>query len=308
MSAPNFAKIPEALLFDADISHVAVRVYGVLLRHSGKTGEAFPGRESLAKKLGVHIDTIRRALCELVDAGWIERTRRPGTNVWDTTLKASPEAEARRMDASTPRRTDASRSGKARRMDASTPRRTDASRSGKARRIHASTSTHGCVDGRRTDASPEKQREPMNESQLTRVTAAAADAPPSAASDDVIDAEIIDELPLGLPTVVDLREPDPVQVLVGAYVTAVEATGGIATKSQRAAIGANAKRLINDDHIELPIILIAVQRAGTKRARTVDPFLGDLQSTWDSSANSRNAMRARWYEIAAAIDAKGDAS
>ena len=137
----------------------------------------------------------------------------------------------------------------------------------------------------------------MNESQLTRVT---SPVPDDAAPDD-------GELPLGLPTPA-VREPDPVQVLVGAYVLAVEDTGGIATKSQRAAIGRNVKRLITDDHIELPVILVAVQRAGSKRSRTVDPFLGAIQSAWNENQASRNAMRSRWYEIASAIDARKDAS
>jgi hypothetical protein len=132
----------------------------------------------------------------------------------------------------------------------------------------------------------------MNESQLTRVT-----APAAAAS-----APEPDGLPLGLPAVV--REPDPVQVLVGAYVLAVENGGGIATKSQRGAIGRNVKRLIVDDGIPLPVLLVAVQRAGARRSRAVDPFLGEVQAAY-SRESTRRAMFDRWAEIAATIDRKG---
>ena len=150
-----------------------------------------------------------------------------------------------------------------------------------------------------------EEREPLNESQLTRVTAAVADAPPTA---DEITAELIcDELPLDLPATPS-QPANPTQILVGAYVTAIESSGGIATSSQRAAIGRNVKRLIEQDHIELPIILVAVQRAAAKRSRTIDPFLGELQSAWSGSQGSRNAMRAHWYETAAVMDSRKDAS
>lgn len=285
MSATNFAKIPEGLLYDTGISPQAVRLYGILQRYSGKSGNAFPSREELAGRMGTSIETVKRCLADLASGGWVERTRRPGSNVWDTRVSDAPQVEARVTSDPTQRVTGDPGSGK-----------------------HGSPVTLARVTSDPTVGSPVtrlEEREPLNESQLTRVTAAVAGAP---TTDDAADAEIvIDELPLGLEPH-SPQQPNPVQILVGAYVSAVEADGGIATQSQRSAIGRNVKRLIDQDHIELPVILIAVQRAAAKRSRTVDPFLGELQSAWNDNRAARKAMRARWYEMAAAIDSRKDAS
>lgn len=285
MSPRNFAKIPEELLFDTSISPIAIRLYGVVQRYAGKSGNAFPGREELAGRVGASVETVKRAMAELVRAGWIERTRRPGSNIWDTRLADDSTTQARVTTDPSPRVTSDPRLPK-----------------------HGSSVTRRRVTSDPTVGSPVtrlEEREPLNESQLTRVTAAVADAPPTA---DEIAAEIVyDELPLNLPATPS-PSASPTQILVGAYVTAIEASGGIATTSQRAAIGKNVKRLIEQDHIELPIILVAVQRAAAKRSRTIDPFLGELQSAWNGNQGSRNAMRAHWYETAAAIDSRKDAS
>ncbi len=285
MSSRNFAKIPEELLFDTSISPAAVRLYGVIQRYAGKSGNAFPGREELAGRLGASVETVKRSTAELARAGWIERTRRPGSNIWDTRLADGEPTKARVTTDPSPRVTSDPRSPK-----------------------HGSPQTRARVTTDPTVGSPVtrlEEREPLNESQLTRVTAAVADAPPTA---DEIEAEVVhDELPLDItPTPGPTASPTP--VLVGAYVTAIEASGGIATSSQRSAIGRNVKRLIEQDHIELPIILVAIQRAAAKRSRTIDPFLGELQSAWNGSQGSRNAMRTHWYETAAAMDSRKDAA
>lgn len=285
MSSRNFAKIPEELLFDTSISPAAVRLYGVIQRYAGKSGNAFPGREELAGRLGASVETVKRSTAELARAGWIERTRRPGSNIWDTRLADGEPTKARVTTDPSPRVTSDPRSPK-----------------------HGSPQTRARVTTDPTVGSPVtrlEEREPLNESQLTRVTAAVADAPPTA---DEIEAEVVhDELPLDIPPTPG-PTASPTQVLVGAYVTAIEASGGIATSSQRSAIGRNVKRLIEQDHIELPIILVAIQRAAAKRSRTIDPFLGELQSAWNGSQGSRNAMRTHWYETAAAMDSRKDAA
>ena len=285
MSSRNFAKIPEELLFDTSISPAAVRLYGVIQRYAGKSGNAFPGREELAGRLGASVETVKRSTAELARAGWIERTRRPGSNIWDTRLADGEPTKARVTTDPSPRVTSDPRSPK-----------------------HGSPQTRARVTTDPTVGSPVtrlEEREPLNESQLTRVTAAVADAPPTA---DEIEAEVVhDELSLDIPPTPG-PTASPTQVLVGAYVTAIEASGGIATSSQRSAIGRNVKRLIEQDHIELPIILVAIQRAAAKRSRTIDPFLGELQSAWNGSQGSRNAMRTHWYETAAAMDSRKDAA
>ena len=311
MSSRNFAKIPEELLFDTSISPAAVRLYGVIQRYAGKSGNAFPGREELAGRLGASVETVKRSTAELARAGWIERTRRPGSNIWDTRLADGEPTKARVTTDPSPRVTSDPRSPKhgspqtrARVTTDPSPRVTSDPRSPK----HGSPQTRARVTTDPTVGSPVtrlEEREPLNESQLTRVTAAVADAPPTA---DEIEAEVVhDELPLDIPPTPG-PTASPTQVLVGAYVTAIEASGGIATSSQRSAIGRNVKRLIEQDHIELPIILVAIQRAAAKRSRTIDPFLGELQSAWNGSQGSRNAMRTHWYETAAAMDSRKDAA
>jgi hypothetical protein len=113
---------------------------------------------------------------------------------------------------------------------------------------------------------------------------------------------------LGIPPP-EPAEPSPVQALVAAYVQAIETDGGLGTTSMRSAIGSNVKRILRDDpHIPLPVILQAVEIAGTKRSRTLDPFLGDAQQRFGRSEPSRRAMFARWEAIASSIDSRRDAS
>jgi hypothetical protein len=92
------------------------------------------------------------------------------------------------------------------------------------------------------------------------------------------------------------------QLLVAAYCEAVVAVGGVHTEAMRGAIGRNVKALIEKDHIDPAVLLVAVQRAGAARAKNVDRYLGDVQSTFDRSNQGHNAMRAAWFARAAEID------
>jgi hypothetical protein len=94
-----------------------------------------------------------------------------------------------------------------------------------------------------------------------------------------------------------------VQALVGAYVDAVEAGGGIATKSMCGAIGGNLRRLIAQDKIEPALLLAAVQRAGAKRERNIDRHLGDVQQTWKSRPDARQALYDLWEQRARNFEA-----
>lgn len=98
--------------------------------------------------------------------------------------------------------------------------------------------------------------------------------------------------------------PTDVQILVGAYTDAVVASGGIATTSMRGAIGKHVKRLIAQDKIDLPILLLAVQRAGTQRAKDVDRFLGEATNSFSTRAGKRE-MFAAWDRIAQAHGGQG---
>jgi hypothetical protein len=98
--------------------------------------------------------------------------------------------------------------------------------------------------------------------------------------------------------------PTEVQVLVGAYADAVAGTGGVPTKSMCGAIGKHVKRLITQDGIELPVLLIAVQRAGSQRARDVDRFLGEATTSFQTRSGKRE-MFAAWDRIAKAHGGQG---
>ena len=72
-----FAIIPENILY-ADISHIAVRVYGVLRRHADKdNGTCHPGRSRIAKVAHTSPSSVDRAISELVRIGAIEVIHRP---------------------------------------------------------------------------------------------------------------------------------------------------------------------------------------------------------------------------------------
>lgn len=70
-----FACVPEALLYDPDMSPLAVRVYGILDRHAGRNG-IYPGRERLAVLCGCSVSSVDRALADLKRGGWMMVRRR----------------------------------------------------------------------------------------------------------------------------------------------------------------------------------------------------------------------------------------
>ena len=65
-----FAIIPETVLY-ADISHIAVRIYGVLRRHADQTGSCHPGRARIAKLARTSSSSVDRAIQELVQQRFI---------------------------------------------------------------------------------------------------------------------------------------------------------------------------------------------------------------------------------------------
>jgi len=65
-----FAIIPETVLY-ANISHISVRIYGVLRRHADQTGSCHPGRARIAKLAHTSASSVDRAIQELVEHGFI---------------------------------------------------------------------------------------------------------------------------------------------------------------------------------------------------------------------------------------------
>lgn len=72
----RFAPIPEALLYDSTVDHLAVRVYGALARHGMDPASCYPSHRRLAQLVGVSPRSVQRPLKVLEEAGWISRTER----------------------------------------------------------------------------------------------------------------------------------------------------------------------------------------------------------------------------------------
>ena len=87
-NAFTFSIIPEWVL-DAEISHGAVRLYGILARYSDADGVSWPSRTTLANRLRCTPITIDRWAAELVKVEALTIRRRKGestnnnlTNLW----------------------------------------------------------------------------------------------------------------------------------------------------------------------------------------------------------------------------------
>ena len=72
----RFAPIPEQMLYESELSDGAVRVYGVLARHGFDPSTCWPSRTRIASLTGKSEATVKRALRELREAGWIEAVGR----------------------------------------------------------------------------------------------------------------------------------------------------------------------------------------------------------------------------------------
>lgn len=89
----SFAQVPDDLVIDKRLSHLAVRLWVRLDKYAGKDGDAFPSRARLADDLGVSKGGIARALAELAHAGWITRRPRTAGGVWNTELNDQPRQD-----------------------------------------------------------------------------------------------------------------------------------------------------------------------------------------------------------------------
>ena len=63
----NGINIPEGIYNSSKLTPVTKIVYGRLLRYAGKNGVAYPKQETIATELNVSINTIKRAIKQLVD-------------------------------------------------------------------------------------------------------------------------------------------------------------------------------------------------------------------------------------------------
>ena len=79
-SEQYFAIIPEALLYDKQLSANAVRLYGILNRYANNQGKAWPSRKTLADQMALSVATVDRAKEELESAGWLTVEHRLSTS------------------------------------------------------------------------------------------------------------------------------------------------------------------------------------------------------------------------------------
>lgn len=80
VSKERFVIVPEWII-DAEVSALAVRVWAVLRSYADNgSGEAWPSRSTLAKRCLVSVDSVDRALKELVKVKALMITRRKGQN------------------------------------------------------------------------------------------------------------------------------------------------------------------------------------------------------------------------------------
>jgi len=66
-----WAKVPEALIY-SELSANAVRIYAAFMRHGSDPTNCYPSYARLAELCHMGQTTVRRAVAELVEAGWIE--------------------------------------------------------------------------------------------------------------------------------------------------------------------------------------------------------------------------------------------
>jgi hypothetical protein len=90
LSGWTFSMLPISIIKDADTSATAFRVYAALATYANSDKRCWPGVRRLAGDIGVNEKTVRRAIADLKDRGWLSVRRRgfKKTNVY--TLFAEP--------------------------------------------------------------------------------------------------------------------------------------------------------------------------------------------------------------------------
>lgn len=72
----TFAPIPEWILYHPQLSPLAIRVYGVLVRRGMKFADCFPGHKEIAEKACISVRSVPRPLAELESVGAIRAIHR----------------------------------------------------------------------------------------------------------------------------------------------------------------------------------------------------------------------------------------
>lgn len=72
--------VPIAILTDENIKPNMLKVYIALSAYQGTNGKCWPSRAEISRSTGIPQSAVSDAISKLVDAGWIERTRRSQNN------------------------------------------------------------------------------------------------------------------------------------------------------------------------------------------------------------------------------------
>jgi hypothetical protein len=129
----TFGRVPTWLLDEA-VSDRSIRLFALLTRYADREGRGFPGRRTLAERLRCSVDSIDRALRELVDARAVRVEERwdldgdGGRLTNDYHLLEHRDEDPRRTDAVPPGRMGAAPPG---RMGAAPPGRMGAAPPGR---------------------------------------------------------------------------------------------------------------------------------------------------------------------------------
>lgn len=321
-----FVKASTATVRDREISPLARFLYVVLGTYADlRTREAVVTRPELGADIGKSVDTVDRLMRELVRVGKVHvvRVRDGGVNLpsiytlldADDVLRqgpqestgrgagdlddASDEASAEEPEVAAPVRPpgtpEEEAAGSGGRMGAATPGETSETNSGTGQendetagpdgRTHAATVAAPMRLGGRTHAA-QREKKPSRDKPTPSVSAAAPTADPE---------------PLFPGYEPPATDGHTVQALVGAWADAVTQGRGIPTKAKLGAIGKHVKRLMRDDHLPEPVLLVAVQRAGAARSIDLDRYLGGLQEAYDRRTATSQAMDQAWDDIATRI-------
>lgn len=74
-SAHRFGQVPLAIISDSRLTETDKTVYGALAAHrNAKHGKAWPKRSTVAKIVGIHVDSVSRSVSRLVECGYLVKT------------------------------------------------------------------------------------------------------------------------------------------------------------------------------------------------------------------------------------------
>jgi hypothetical protein len=71
MPAEKYARVPDSVLWDVGLSLAARCVYGLLARFAFQGTTVRIGQRRIAKRLGIHLETVNKAIHDLEDRGHI---------------------------------------------------------------------------------------------------------------------------------------------------------------------------------------------------------------------------------------------